>query len=160
MLPGTVHALITTQPREEDPKNLRCATMNTDNTTRDPVKTTVLLIEDQDDVRGVWAALLGIHGFDVLVAADGSEGLRIAAQVRPSLIITDVTMPGMDGLEVCRRLRATQASAAIPIIVWSAAPLTAPIDELANVTLLKPVSVEVLLGHVGKLLESTNKAWR
>ena len=65
-----------------------------------------LVIEDAPDMRALARRLLEQNGFDVAVAADGEEGLAVAEQRRPDLILLDLTLPGLDGLEVCRRLRA------------------------------------------------------
>jgi DNA-binding response OmpR family regulator len=64
-----------------------------------------LVIEDAPDMRVLATRLLEQNGFDVAVAADGEEGLSLAEEQRPDLILLDLTLPGLDGLEVCRRLR-------------------------------------------------------
>jgi DNA-binding response OmpR family regulator len=66
-----------------------------------------LVIEDAADMRLLATRLLEENGFDVAAAPDGEEGLAIAEEQRPDLVLLDLSLPGMDGLEVCRRLRAS-----------------------------------------------------
>ncbi len=65
----------------------------------------VLVVEDDATVRDVLTTLLGFDGFEVLAASDGPEGLRMAEEMRPDVILLDVVLPGIDGLEVCRAVR-------------------------------------------------------
>jgi CheY-like chemotaxis protein len=67
---------------------------------------TILVIDDDPGVRDVIQRLLELHGFRVVVAADGREGLAEVAHSRPDAVVCDLTMPVMDGLEFARRLRA------------------------------------------------------
>jgi DNA-binding response OmpR family regulator len=76
-----------------------------------------------DDEPGISAALrvrLAAAGYDVVAAVDGPSGLAAAAAEAPDLILLDIMMPGMDGFEVCRRLRADATTAAIPVVFLSA----------------------------------------
>ncbi|HEX8727619.1 MAG TPA: response regulator transcription factor [Ktedonobacterales bacterium] len=77
----------------------------------------VLIVDDEQTVREVVGQYLEIEGYQVLQAESGPEGLRIAEATPPDLVILDLTLPGMDGLEVCRRLRAVSA---IPILMLTA----------------------------------------
>jgi DNA-binding response OmpR family regulator len=77
----------------------------------------VLVVEDEASIREVVAQYLELEGFVVLQAADGVEALRLAEAQPPDLIVLDLMLPGVDGLEVCRRLR-TQS--AVPILMLSA----------------------------------------
>jgi CheY-like chemotaxis protein len=67
----------------------------------------LLVVDDDAAVREALALVLGLDGFEVTTAADGREGIRTLSTGRPDAIILDVLMPGIDGLEVCRRIRAT-----------------------------------------------------
>lgn len=76
----------------------------------------VLIIEDNDDNRDILKHQLEYLGYAVVEAADGLEGLKQAEKERPDLIIVDVMMPGIDGREVARRLRADPKTKDIPIL--------------------------------------------
>jgi len=81
----------------------------------------ILVVDDEASIREVLTQYLQLEGFTVLQAADGVEALRSAEAQPPDLVVLDLMLPGMDGLEVCRRLRATSA---VPILM-----LTARSDE-------------------------------
>ena len=85
----------------------------------------VLVVDDEASVREVLAQYLQLEGYQALTAADGAEALRLAADQPPDLVVLDLMLPGVDGLEVCRRLR---ASSAVPILM-----LTARSDELDKI---------------------------
>ncbi len=80
---------------------------------------TVVVIEDNPDISQLLAAELSEH-FDVLQAPRGALGVDAALRARPSLVICDLVLPDMDGLEVCRRLRAQPPTRALPLLVLSA----------------------------------------
>ena len=81
----------------------------------------LLLVDDDDDIRDVAAAALElVSGFRIVTATNGLDALRQAKEHHPDGIILDVMMPGMDGLETVRRLRADPATADIPVILLTA----------------------------------------
>ena len=77
----------------------------------------VLVVDDEANIREVLAQYLALAGYAVLEAADGAEALRLAHTTPPDLVILDLMLPGIDGLEVCRRLRAVSA---VPILMLTA----------------------------------------
>jgi two-component system alkaline phosphatase synthesis response regulator PhoP len=78
----------------------------------------ILLVEDSDTTRLTHRILINRRtGYDVIAVANGSEALKTAASQRPDLVLMDVMMPGLDGLEVCRRMRKQEATAKIPIVL-------------------------------------------
>jgi DNA-binding response OmpR family regulator len=79
----------------------------------------VLLVEDDRFLRKAAEATLRQHGFQVLTAMDGEEGLRLAQAERPDLVLLDLIMPKMQGFEVLRILKQDQATAGIPVIILS-----------------------------------------
>ena len=81
---------------------------------------TILLIEDHAALRANLRDILALEGFRVLAAADGPEGLRLARTERPDLVLCDIMLPGMDGLEILARLRGESATAALPFIFLTA----------------------------------------
>jgi len=78
----------------------------------------ILLVEDSDTTRlSNRVMITGRTGYDVITVANGAEALKTAAAQKPDLVLMDVMMPGMDGLEVCRRMRKQEATAKIPIVL-------------------------------------------
>ena len=80
----------------------------------------ILLVDDQPANLDVLCRLLEIHGYKVLLAPSGPIALKNASLVVPDLILLDVTMPGMDGYEVCRRLKQDSETRHIPVIFITA----------------------------------------
>ena len=85
-----------------------------------PTTRTILVIEDYSDTRELLSVLLRKRGYEVLEAEDGLEGFLKATGTRPDLIIMDLALPEMDGVEATRRIHDTPKLAHIPIIVLSA----------------------------------------
>jgi DNA-binding response OmpR family regulator len=81
---------------------------------------TILIVDDEPTGREVLATLLQPQGYQLLMAANGQEALEQAAAHLPDLILLDVMMPGLDGFEVCRRLRADARLGEVPIIMLTA----------------------------------------
>jgi PAS domain S-box-containing protein len=81
---------------------------------------TILVVNDAPDQLAVMSALLRKTGYTVATANDGHEGLNAAQRLHPNLVISDVAMPGIDGIELCRRIRADRELHAIPILLISA----------------------------------------
>src|SRR6185436_4031866 len=86
---------------------------------------TILIVDDTPANLGVLVETLGAAGYRLMVAEDGEEALAQTAQTQPDLILLDVMMPGIDGLETCRRLRARKATAEVPILFMTALNETA-----------------------------------
>lgn len=78
---------------------------------------TILVVEDEQDIANIICFNLKRNGFDTLEAHDGLTGLRLALEAAPDLILLDVMLPGMDGFEICRRVR---AQSQVPIIMLTA----------------------------------------
>ncbi len=109
---------------------------------------TILVVEDEAPIREVLAEILRDEGYAVLVASNGAVALVVVAERRPDLVLTDAMMPGLDGLGLLRRLRADPRTAAIPVVVTSAAlrPGSADLDGAAF--LAKPYDLDDLLRAV------------
>ena len=88
----------------------------------------ILVVEDEPDIRGLVVLHLEREGFRCRTAANGLDALREAKARRPDLIVLDLMLPGLGGLEVCRRLRSDRETAGVPIIM-----LTAKADEVDRV---------------------------
>ena len=79
---------------------------------------TVLIIEDEQNIVDILSFNLGREGYDTLEALDGPTGLQLALEQNPDLILLDLMLPGMDGFEVCRRIR--EAGSSVPIVMLTA----------------------------------------
>lgn len=80
----------------------------------------ILIIEDNEDTRELLKYNLAASGYEVADAADGHDGLEAARAFTPDLILLDLMLPGMDGLEVCRRLKQAPETARVPVIMLTA----------------------------------------
>jgi CheY-like chemotaxis protein len=89
----------------------------------------VLVVDDTEDIRRLVIARLELAGFATSEAADGSTALERAAAMSPDVILLDWVMPGLDGIEVCRRLKSDPATAAIPVYLLTGRTL--PEEEQA-----------------------------
>lgn len=114
----------------------------------------ILVIDDDPAVLSVLKRGLTYEGYTVETASSGLEGLNIARERPPSLIVLDIMMPGIDGLEVLRRLRAAEDR--VPVLMLTAKD--APADEVSGLEhgaddyVVKPFSFEVLVAHIRALL--------
>lgn len=113
----------------------------------------ILVIDDDRKITALLRRTLVFEGYDVQTARGGEEGLRIAASWQPDLVLLDVLMPGMDGWEVCRRLR---AAGEIPILMLTARDEVSDrvrgLDLGADDYLVKPFALEELLARLRALL--------
>src|SRR5437867_8777424 len=122
----------------------------------------ILIIEDERGLTDVLSYNLQREGYDTVVAHDGQEGLRKAQMQLPDLIILDLMLPTLDGLEICRELRAGERTRTVPILM-----LTAKAEETDQVVgftmgaddyVTKPFAVKVLLQRVKALLRRADSA--
>ena len=117
----------------------------------------VLVIDDNADIRSYIHGLLSAE-YSVIEAANGSEGIRKAMKYVPDLIISDVMMPGIDGIECCRRLKSELQTCHIPVILLTACSLDEQriqgYDGGADSYISKPVSSQLLLARIHNLIDS------
>lgn len=117
---------------------------------------TVLLVDDDEDSRTICTTILHHHGYRTVEAADGAEGVRITRELRPDLVLMDVTLPVLDGWAATSQLKADPATAAIPIVVLTARALDADraLSEQsgADSFLTKPCSPRLVLTEVQRLI--------
>jgi two-component system response regulator MprA len=115
--------------------------------------TDILVIEDDDAISDLLRRGLTYEGYKVWVAQDGTAGLRLARDNPPDLVVLDLMLPGLDGLEVCRRLRAADDT---PILVLTARGTVqdriSGLDSGADDYMVKPFSIDELLARVRALL--------
>ncbi len=116
----------------------------------------ILIIEDDPAVLRATSYILEKEGYEVLTAMNGLEGLTKAKGENPDLLILDVMLPGIDGFEICHRLRDEAQTAQLPILMLSAkgqaADKSMGLQVGANEYLTKPVERLVLLGKIESLL--------
>lgn len=121
----------------------------------------ILIVEDDPDIQELLRFNLEKAGFATLKAEDGETALTLARKHHPDLLILDLLLPGMDGLEVCRRIRRDPTVAEIPIIM-----LTAKGEEMDRVVglelgaddyVVKPFSIRELILRINKLLDRKEK---
>ena len=126
----------------------------------DPSKPSVLVIDDNADIRAYVHTLLNSE-YSIIEAADGTEGIRKAMKYVPDVIISDVMMPGIDGIECCRRLKGELQTCHILVILLTACSL----DEQriqgyaggADSYISKPFSSQLLLTRIRNLIESRQR---
>jgi DNA-binding response OmpR family regulator len=116
----------------------------------------VLAIDDDPAMTELLTLLLVTHGFNVLTANTGEDGVKITQKDSPDVIILDLMMPGMDGWQVCKLIRGFSN---IPILVFSALDspgiVASALDAGADDYLVKPVPSGMLISHLNKLTRRT-----
>jgi two-component system, OmpR family, response regulator MprA len=122
------------------------------------MKAHILIVDDDQHITGVLRRALAYEGYTVEVAARGDEALHKVIEHPPDLIVLDIMLPGIDGLEVCRRLRASGNQ--VPILMLTAKDAipdrVSGLDEGADDYLVKPMELEELLARVRALLRRRN----
>jgi two-component system phosphate regulon response regulator PhoB len=115
-------------------------------------KATILVIEDDPDIQELVAFSLGREGYAVAQATSGERGLELAQAAVPDLVLLDVMLPGIDGLETLRRLKALPSLARVPVIMASAKgedpDVVAGLELGADDYVVKPYSPRVLVARV------------
>lgn len=116
----------------------------------------ILVIEDDPVIQMLISQTLRREGYEIVTASDGSEGLRKVKETQPNLVVLDISMPGLDGYQVCHYLRQDPATANLPIIMVTA--MARPSDQRrgfetgADDYLPKPFSLADLVTRVQSLL--------
>jgi CheY-like chemotaxis protein len=117
----------------------------------------ILLAEDNEANVMVIKEYLESHGYEIFTASNGAEAIVKAAEVSPALILMDIQMPQMDGLEATRRLRATPGFAAVPIIALTAFAMSGDrercLEAGADEYMTKPVHLRKLHEMISNLLK-------
>lgn len=113
---------------------------------------TILAVEDEEDILELVEYNLNKHGFLVLKSDSGEEGLKLARAKLPDAVVLDLMLPDLDGLEVCRALKADPATAHIPIVMLTAkgeeADIVAGLEMGADDYIPKPFSPRVLVSRI------------
>lgn len=122
---------------------------------------TVLIVEDEADIRELVQYNLTRDGFSVLVASSGEEALSMIAQSAIDLVLLDIMLPGIDGLEVCRILKRDNKTIATPIILMSArgdeSDIVSGLELGADDYITKPFSPKILVARIKAVLRRRNE---
>jgi DNA-binding response OmpR family regulator len=123
----------------------------------------ILVVEDDFDTLHPLAELLSIKGYKAYTASEGAEALRIAEKLKPDLVITDIVLPGVSGLQLIRRIRASKDIAATPIMVISGCEVSVLREAAqagATVCLEKPIHPDQFWAAFEKMiLSDANEGW-
>ena len=116
----------------------------------------MLIVDDEPNIVLSLDFLLSRQGYEVAIARDGEEALARRRRTPPDLVVLDLMLPGIDGYEVCRRLRESPATASTRIVVVTArgreAERVRGLDEGADVYVTKPFATRELIATVGRFL--------
>jgi DNA-binding response OmpR family regulator len=118
----------------------------------------ILVVDDSDDTREMMAKLLELESFTVLTAEDGRVGLNVAEAERPDLIITDINMPNLNGIEMIKLLRKHPHFTKVPIMAITAYGNNIAREALeagADHATTKPIEFESLIGGIKYLLDKS-----
>jgi two-component system, OmpR family, KDP operon response regulator KdpE len=122
-------------------------------------RSNILVVDDEPQITRVLKTGLSSHGYGIRTAADGEQALQVMKEWKPELVITDLRMPNVDGLELCRRVR---AQSAVPIIVLSVKGeekiKIEALDAGADDYITKPFSMNELLARVRAALRRASTA--
>ena len=130
------------------------------NDTTDPAapsaRKRVLVADDNVDIQQLWRAYLTATGFDVFSASNGAEAIAKAQEEAPDVILMDFSMPGMDGADAARALKADPRTAAIPVVGltgYGADASAREFDGVCAVVLEKPLHPEAVIAALRRVLE-------
>ncbi|MBI5583449.1 MAG: response regulator [Deltaproteobacteria bacterium] len=121
-----------------------------------PPKTVILLIEDNEQNRYLINFMLQQNGYDVLLAPNGPQGIELARQYRPALILLDIQLPGMDGYTVARTLKGAPDTASIPIVAITSYAMAGDremgLEAGCDGYIEKPIDPETFLAEITEYL--------
>jgi CheY-like chemotaxis protein len=115
----------------------------------------ILIVEDTEDSRDYMESVLEQEGFEVVLAKDGLEGLEQASAELPDLIITDISMPHLDGFEMIRKIRSSPTQKNVPILAITSHGMDKAMEAIksgADRALARPVENHLLVAFVSDLL--------
>ena len=117
----------------------------------------VLVVEDDSKSRKLVRDLLTFKGYEIIEAETGEEGVRLAQERRPGLVLMDIRLPGIDGIQALGRLRAEVATRGIPVMAMTASVMTGDrqrvLDAGFDAFQSKPIKIKDFLAAVEQLLE-------
>jgi two-component system cell cycle response regulator DivK len=117
----------------------------------------ILIVEDNDKNRKLVRDVLTFKGYEVIESETGEEGVRLAQERRPSLVLMDIRLPGIDGVEALRRLRAEGTTRAIPVLAMTASVMSEDRQKILEAGFdgyqSKPIDLQNFVAAVAQLLE-------
>lgn len=124
-------------------------------------KPTILVVEDEEDLRDIIIYNLNREGYKTMGVESGEEGLNLATSTKPDLVLLDLMLPGMNGMDVCRNIKQDSNTQDIPIIIVSAkgeeADIVSGLELGADDYLTKPFSPRILLARVRAVLRRSTE---
>lgn len=125
-------------------------------------RTKILIVDDEADIRELVRLNLAREGYEILECETGEQALSLARSKEPDLVVLDLMLPGIDGMEVCKRLKADPKTAPIPVVMLTAkgeeAEVVAGLEVGADDYVAKPFSGKVLAARIRRLLRKTTQA--
>ena len=116
----------------------------------------ILIVEDNEQNLKLARDLLQVHGYRTIEAVTGEEGVKLAAERSPALVVMDIHLPGISGIEALARLRAAPATRAIPVIAFTASVMPQDRNDIIaagfDAFVSKPINIEAFLGAVAAAL--------
>jgi DNA-binding response OmpR family regulator len=126
------------------------------------MKQRILVADDDEGLRQLLRLILAREGFEVFEAANGEQALALAVAVNPAVILLDVMMPGLDGYDVCRRLKSDRRTGDVPVVFVSAAEDVARRNEMqklgAAACIQKPIGPRELVARITAVMNRRNGA--
>ena len=117
----------------------------------------ILIVEDNEKNRKLVRDVLTFKGYETIESETGQEGIRLANECRPSLVLMDIRLPGIDGVEALRRLRAEETTRAIPVLAMTASVMSEDRQKIMAAGFdgyqSKPINVTDFVAAVAQLLE-------
>jgi two-component system phosphate regulon response regulator PhoB len=119
-------------------------------------KESILVVEDEEDIQELLSYILRKEGYSVSVTDSGEDGVKVATRQHPALVILDLMLPGMDGLSVCRKLKSSEDTRDIRVIIVSArgeeTDIVAGLELGADDYVTKPFTPSILLARIRAVL--------
>jgi two-component system cell cycle response regulator DivK len=117
----------------------------------------ILVVEDNEQSRKLVRDVLKFRGYEIIEAVTGEDGVRLAQDRRPSLVLMDIRLPGMDGIQALARLRAAAGTQAIPVLAMTASVMTEDRQKIMDAGFdafqSKPINVKEFMAAVERLLD-------
>jgi CheY-like chemotaxis protein len=129
---------------------------------RSDISPLVLLAEDDVDSREMYAFALDLAGFRTVQAANGEEALERLAATRPDIVVTDLSLPRVDGFELCQRLKADPATSHVPVLVLTGSSRGEDVDRAHAAgcarVLVKPFAPDHLAREISDVLAASGRS--